>query len=248
MSFPGIGFAVMEANRQARERLVPVSEVFGPVWQGEGPHTGRLCHFLRTGLCNLSCSWCDTPYTWDHDRFDVSAECPDRDGQWIADHTRTAQLLIWSGGEPLMHQGNPHMHQGIEYVPEVHVETNGTIVPNAWAVDRIAHFTVSPKVNFQGDREKLRIKHKSLAAFAELAQDHRAIFKVVCRDADEVAAAAAFFDGFDLPQTARWVMPEGVTGQAVLDHAAAIADATLEHGLNLTLRQHTLMYGTERAR
>ena len=56
--------------------LLPVSEVYGPVWQGEGPDTGRRCSFLRLGHCNLACDWCDTPYTWDDDRFDVDAECP----------------------------------------------------------------------------------------------------------------------------------------------------------------------------
>lgn len=32
--------------------------------QGEGPFTGRPSVFLRLGMCNLSCAWCDTPYTW----------------------------------------------------------------------------------------------------------------------------------------------------------------------------------------
>lgn len=40
-----------------------VSEMFASI-QGEGPFTGRPSVFLRLGLCNLSCAWCDTPYTW----------------------------------------------------------------------------------------------------------------------------------------------------------------------------------------
>lgn len=40
-----------------------VSEMFASI-QGEGPFTGRPSIFLRLGLCNLSCAWCDTPYTW----------------------------------------------------------------------------------------------------------------------------------------------------------------------------------------
>src|SRR5919204_789570 len=42
-----------------------VAEVFGPTFQGEGPSLGRLCGFVRLGGCNLQCTWCDTPYTWD---------------------------------------------------------------------------------------------------------------------------------------------------------------------------------------
>lgn len=40
-----------------------VSEIFKSI-QGEGPFTGRPSIFLRLGICNLSCAWCDTPYTW----------------------------------------------------------------------------------------------------------------------------------------------------------------------------------------
>ena len=42
-----------------------VSEVFGPTVQGEGPSCGRIATFVRLGRCDLRCSWCDTPYTWD---------------------------------------------------------------------------------------------------------------------------------------------------------------------------------------
>lgn len=231
---------------------LPVSEVFGPVWQGEGPHAGRVCHFVRLGMCNLSCSWCDTPFTWDATRFDVKAESPEHTGPQLAallPSGRNPGLVILSGGEPLIHQGNPALQYALDVAPwEVHAETNGTIAPNAWALARIVHFTVSPKVVFQGDPEKKRLKDAPLRAFAALARNGRAAFKVVVADAEEVDAAARFFDAWDIPTHARWVMPEGVTADAVLTHARDIADAALEHGLNLTLRQHTLMYGTERAR
>lgn len=55
---------------------LPLNSVFGPTYQGEGPHTGTRCHFIRLGQCQLSCTWCDTPDTWDHTRYDVAAENP----------------------------------------------------------------------------------------------------------------------------------------------------------------------------
>ena len=55
-------------------RLLPVSEVFGPTIQGEGPHAGRRVYFVRLGGCNLSCSWCDSAYTWDGETYDLREE------------------------------------------------------------------------------------------------------------------------------------------------------------------------------
>ena len=51
-----------------------VSEIFGPTIQGEGQYAGQLVAFIRLGGCNLACSWCDTPYTWDASRFDLRNE------------------------------------------------------------------------------------------------------------------------------------------------------------------------------
>lgn len=227
---------------------LPVAEVFGPVWQGEGPFTGQCCHFLRLGMCNLHCSWCDTPYTWDADRYDLDAEFTDRGGLWIAGQLQDVRLCILSGGEPLMHQGNAELHDGVSVVGSLHVETNGTITPNRWATDCVDHFTVSPKVAHQGDPRKRRLKDAPLGRFTELAQDGRAIFKVVVRTEFEVCEAIDFFETYRVPAHARWVMPEGITQEAVLDGARAIADIAAKHELNLSLRMHTLMYGTERGR
>ena len=41
---------------------VPISEVFGPVVQGEGPLAGNVTAFVRVAGCDYRCSWCDTPY------------------------------------------------------------------------------------------------------------------------------------------------------------------------------------------
>ena len=40
-----------------------VVEVFSS-FQGEGPHVGCSTLFVRLGVCDLRCRWCDSPQTW----------------------------------------------------------------------------------------------------------------------------------------------------------------------------------------
>ena len=51
-------------------------EIFQSI-QGEGINMGIPTAFLRLAVCNLSCSWCDTRYTWDWKAYDY-----DQDGKW----------------------------------------------------------------------------------------------------------------------------------------------------------------------
>jgi organic radical activating enzyme len=231
-------------------RLIPVSECFGPVWQGEGPHVGRRCSFLRLGLCNLHCEWCDTPYTWDNDRYDVSAECPDRDTDWIVEQVsgHNTDVLVLSGGEPLIHGWNVTLLDALDRLPHaVHVETNGTLLPPPGLDARVAHWSVSPKIAQMADPEKRRIRPDVLNTFAR--REH-AILKVVARHLDDLIMLATYLDSGDWGDWAGrvWIMPEGVTPDEVLGTALDIADDVAAFGWNLTLRQHTLLYGTERAR
>src|SRR5258706_5416224 len=40
----------------------PISELFGPTRQGEGPQAGLETYFCRFAGCDWDCSWCDTKY------------------------------------------------------------------------------------------------------------------------------------------------------------------------------------------
>ena len=77
---------------------LPVMEHFYTL-QGEGYHQGKAAYFVRLGGCDVGCVWCDVKDSWDaekHPKMDIEA---------IKSHiTETpAQLVVITGGEPLMH-------------------------------------------------------------------------------------------------------------------------------------------------
>lgn len=235
------------------ETLV-VSEVFGPTFQGEGPSTGQRVAFVRTGGCNLHCSWCDTPYTWDASRYDLRAELSRRDVHEVADEALACEphRIVVSGGEPLMHQHQPGWvalleRFGAAGVP-VEVETNGTLVPSGPSMELVSQFNVSPKLAHAGDPASRRLRIAPLRVFSMLASRDAAALKIVVQRPHHVAVARRLADVLGWPLSRVWVMPEGITAEALLARHAEVADAALAHGLNFTTRLHVLTWGEERGR
>ncbi len=79
--------------------LLPVMEHFYTL-QGEGFHQGRAAYFIRLGGCDVGCVWCDVKDSWDadkHPKYTIE--------QLVAEVKKTpTQLVVITGGEPLMHQ------------------------------------------------------------------------------------------------------------------------------------------------
>lgn len=224
---------------------LPVNEVFGPTFQGEGPHTGRPCAFVRLGLCNLSCEWCDTPYTWDRTRFDLDVENPPTTVAEVGERLAATgcSLVVLTGGEPLVHHRLlPHLLE-LEY--DWHVETNGTIAPPLWWTAKVEHTSVSPKVNTR-DPLKKRIRHKALDAWTAIAHADRACFKFVASTERDLEVVDGLVQLHDMPRHAVWVMPEGTTTTEVIHHHRQLADAILARGYSTTTRLHTLLWNDER--
>jgi 7-carboxy-7-deazaguanine synthase len=233
-----------------RDTLV-LSEVFGPTVQGEGPSTGRIASFIRLGGCNLSCSWCDTPYTWDSTRFDLRAELRREHVQAIAERALAGGpgLVVISGGEPMLQQRQPGWTALLDLLAaaevDVEVETNGTRVPSPETLDRGVRFNVSPKLTHSGDSAARRIRPAALVALVGSGQ---AIFKFVAATEADVDETAELATRYGLPARLVWISPEGVDVEAVLRHSKVIAGPTIRHGFNLGTRLHTLVWGNERGR
>lgn len=232
-----------------RETLV-VSELFGPTFQGEGPSLGRRCSFLRLGGCNLHCAWCDTPYTWDWSgrngrRYDPRTELRRipvaeiwRDLRHIG-----AQMLVVSGGEPLLQQNQlvPLLERAKHARMRVEIETAGTIGPSDAVVRLADQFNVSPKLaHSQNELDK---RH-SPEAIDRLQNCGKAVWKFVVKDLDDLNEIGVLVDRYQL--TPIYVMPEGTTPEAIVRGGQELADAVLQRGWNLTTRLHILLFGNRR--
>lgn len=225
-----------------------VAELFGPTAQGEGPHVGHVSAFLRLSGCNLTCSWCDTPYTWDWTRFDRTLESRAEDVDKLVDalNSMAVERIILTGGEPLIQQNKlPPLLAQLDH--PVDVETNGTIGPSDTLADLVDLFVVSPKVMPSAEQPfRSASRARTLARFSELAQDDLAVFKYVARDMTDLLAIEEHVAEHRLAPV--YVMPEGRNATAILDATRAIADAVVARGWRLSTRLHVLAWGDERGR
>jgi 7-carboxy-7-deazaguanine synthase len=219
-----------------------VSEVFGPTWQGEGPSVGRTAAFVRLGRCNLACTWCDTPYTWDWSRHDPAVELRELSVDEVlasVDAMGPVSMLVVTGGEPLLQQRRlpPLLTGARERGLWVEVETAGTLAPDPEVVALVDRFNVSPKLANSGNPEERRHRPEVLAAFEATG---KAVFKFVVRDVSELDEVAAF------GVAPVWIMPEGTDAATLTSRMQALAPAVLARGWHLTPRLHVLLWGDRR--
>jgi organic radical activating enzyme len=232
-----------------RDRPLLVAETFGPTLQGEGPSCGQQALFVRLSRCNLSCPSCDTPYTWNWQRFDIMAETHRLTAPDILDWALgyPTELLVITGGEPLLQQDLlvPLVAALTAAGRRVEMETNGTIAPAAALVEAVTRFNVSPKLaSFAapGDAQR-RINPGALRA---LVATGRAVFKFVVSSVTDLDEIAELQRRFDLRPV--WVMPEGTTTERLLEVMRALADEVVGRGWHLSTRLHVMLWGDARGR
>lgn len=233
----------------SKERWINVNEVFGPTIQGEGIHTGQRVGFVRLAGCNLACSWCDTPYSWDWDRFDRKEESHKTLVSELATQVKEMGVdrIVLTGGEPMLQQTAIWDFKSSLGSIEIDVETNGTILPNIKTINAVDMFSVSPKLAHGGDLLEMR-RTKALEAFAYLAGEDRAIFKFVCQWASDFDEIDEIITQFKIPRNAVWIMPEGVSQLAQMESMHRLADEAIARGFNISPRLHVLIWNTERGR
>lgn len=222
-----------------------VAEIFGPTIQGEGATAGRISHFIRLSGCNLSCSWCDTPYTWDWtgqngQAYDRKVESARLSIDEIVDAVAGATNVVVTGGEPLTQSaGVVELLKRLDALGiSTEVETNGTR-PCPKDAPASTRWNVSPKLLSSGNFKR-GIKMTALLTFPL----DRTIFKFVITEWDDFDEIEAL----DLPKPNIYVMPEGRTIPEVMAGAGRIAEEAINRGMNFTHRLHLLLWGSERGR
>lgn len=226
-----------------------VSEMFGPTIQGEGRSQGLPVVFLRLGLCNLDCRWCDTPFTWDwtgkngvvYDKAQEVKRIPATEiVETLNALTDYPCRLVISGGEPLLQQRRLITGVIEPWSPRpVEIETNGTIVPD----DRLAGVQIncSPKLANSGIEYERRIIPEALERIAEM----NSTFKFVVSSRDDFAEIDELRQGplSEVPTDRIYLMPEGTTPDDLLPHLAWVMTEAATVGFAVSPRLHALAYG-----
>ena len=217
--------------------------------QGEGATIGTPSVFLRLATCNLTCSWCDTKYTWDWQHYDYRKEVASLDPQQV----ETSILgfgcphLIITGGEPLLQQGElaPLVTSLKQQGFYCEVETNGTVAPSTELARDIDQWNVSPKLHTSGNTVERREVPQVLEYFRQLPNVY---FKFVMVEPSDIGKVCALRDRYDLPGERIILMPEGQTAEVIQSRSQWVSAACTENGFRFSTRLHILLWGDQRGR
>lgn len=214
-------------------------EIFHSI-QGEGISQGTPCVFLRLAECNLSCSWCDTAYSWDGSAPPLALTAEEA-AQAILRYP--CRRLVITGGEPLVQQ--KALGALFPLLPEhaVEMETNGTIMPDEELLRHIAQFNVSPKLPHSGNSPARAWKPDVLRRLAETG---KAWFKFVASCEDDVTAILQLAPQAGIPVERILIMPLAA-GREELEAMRPQAVAwCLRHGLRFSDRLHIAVWSSKK--
>ena len=100
---------------------LPVMEDFYTI-QGEGFHQGKAAYFVRLAGCDVGCVWCDVKESWDINKY------PSKQIDEIVSKiksTSKTDIVVITGGEPLMHNLNILTSALHDAGFKTHIETSG---------------------------------------------------------------------------------------------------------------------------
>lgn len=199
--------------------------------------------------------------------YDREAEVHPMDVEYVYGAAITAAegsgMVVISGGEPLAQvpprlQGaeQPFGNALSEEDPlgqlvyklntnniDVHIETAGIRKPSEGLDMWVHQYVVSPKLSSSGNNKVIRYNAKVLDFFAS---SDKADFKFVITDTRDLEEVDQIVDDHLIPRSRVWLMPEGVTPEAIQSKTRMVAEAAVARGYNFSSRLHVLAWGDQR--
>ncbi len=126
--------------------MYPISEIFGPTIQGEGPQIGTKTWFVRFAGCDWDCDWCDTKYA-------VNPKYPGWSKTMMSAVEISAALEALGANRHdwvTLSGGNPALFVDLELVSELFLfqlalETQGSVLIDSDTLLLIKSLVISPK-------------------------------------------------------------------------------------------------------
>ena len=235
------------------EGALPVNEIFVSI-QGEGRFAGHPAIFIRFNFCNLGCSWCDSRFTWDSDKFENGELLSNTDicAQGLR-HLDAPNLephevhIVLTGGEPMLHQDRlPQLvrimrQAGFKFFE---IETNGMFIPTDEMIAAVDWWNCSPKLSNNGFAIAENLVPQALTAIANTG---KADFKFVLTSPEDLNEIIEYY----LPHLSSesiMLMPEGFTRAKQRRNMAWVSAEALRHGFRFSPRLHILKWGSQRRR
>lgn len=236
-------------------RLGDGPEIFFSL-QGEGRNQGAPSVFVRTSRCNLYCTWCDTPYTWNwtgtpylHDgarKFDMATQTIELDVSEVAALVRRfpCRRLVLTGGEPMLQASDcaalvrELCAAGPRYAVEI--ETNGTLPPPPELDEVLDQYTVSPKLESSAVERSLRLRSEALSAFAASA---KSVFKFVVAGERDLTQVEEIVQTHGIDRDRVYLMPKASSAEQLTALGPSVAAACLAGGYRFSDRLHIHLFG-----
>lgn len=237
---------------QATNATLYVSELFRSI-QGEGPFSGRPSVFLRLGMCNLNCIWCDTPYTWLFNEgrlskvqsnvstfspnnvnvrlpsvYDKSIELLRRPVQSVVDDVlhlagHATRNVVVTGGEPLLHK-KPLLHV-LPLLSDAgfHVEFETNGTISPTGLSSNVHLNVSPKLSNSLQPRRQRLNWKVLE---ECTAFNSFAFKFVIDCREDIDEVLEIVQALRLNPSSVFIMPQGQVSYSILTFLTTVPITT----------------------
>lgn len=205
-------------------------------WSGEGNTVGQRMLLLRFKKCNRTCKFCDTQVKLRiSQEFDFSL----KEIQKIVDKEMCSLLI--TGGEPTF---SDNLDQTVLLINRVkcnlfNIETNGVGLEEL--IKRVNKnknviYVLSPKLFNQTDV----IGYKRL--IDQIRTNKKVIIKLVTEDRPEIHQFLDWLVETKFDMMRVWLMPEGTTKDAIINHASFVFDTAEKYKCNFSSREH-IIYG-----